>query len=55
MGYTMSVSQMLGGVMYPFEMLPGYLVACRAGKSISRANEAELRAHRREEGAAGSV
>ena len=47
-GYTMSVSQMLGGVMYPFEMLPGYLVACRAGKSISRANE--LRAHRREEG-----
>ena len=49
-GYTMSVSQMLGGVMYPFEMLPGYLVACRAGKSISRANEAELRAHRREEG-----
>lgn len=42
-GYTMSVSQLLGGVMYPFEMLPGYLVTYRAGKSIYRLNEEELR------------
>lgn len=48
-GYTMSVSQLLGGVMHPFEMLPGYLVACRAGKSLYRSNESELQARRRPE------
>lgn len=49
-GYTMSVSQLLGGVMVPFERLPGYLVAYRAGKQIYLANEAELRAGMRMEG-----
>lgn len=41
-GYTMSVSQLLGGIMFPFEMLPGYLLTYRTGKSIYMENEAEL-------------
>lgn len=41
-GYTMSVSQLLGGIMFPFEMLPGYLVAYRTGEEIYRLNESEL-------------
>lgn len=41
-GYTLSVSQLLGGVMAPFERLPGYLAACRAGRAIYQSNEAEL-------------
>ena len=46
-GYTMSVSQLLGGVMYPFEMLPGFLVAYRTGKNIYQSNEAELQENRK--------
>ena len=41
-GYTMSVSQLLGGIMFPFEVLPGYLLAYRAGRDIYRANEEKL-------------
>ena len=41
-GYTMSVSQLLGGIMFPFEMLPGYLLSYRTGKNIYTENEAEL-------------
>ena len=41
-GYTMSVSQLLGGIMFPFEVLPGYLLAYRTGKNIYIENEAEL-------------
>ncbi len=41
-GYTMSVSQLLGGIMFPFEVLPGYLLAYRAGRQLYRANETEL-------------
>lgn len=37
-GYTMSVSQLLGGIMAPFEMLPGYLLAYRTGRDLYRAN-----------------
>lgn len=49
-GYTMSVSQLLGGVMYPFETLPGCLAACRAGKAIYRSNEEALGRAAGEEG-----
>ena len=40
-GYTMSVSQLLGGIMHPFEILPGYLMAYRTGRDLFRANEAK--------------
>lgn len=49
-GYTMSLSQLLGGVMYPFEVLPGYLLTYRTGKNIYQSNEAELQADVRAEG-----
>lgn len=41
-GYTMSVSQLLGGIMFPFEMLPGYLLAYRTGRGIYQDNEAQF-------------
>lgn len=41
-GYIMSVSQLLGGIMFPFEVLPGYLLAYRTGRDIYRANVEEL-------------
>lgn len=33
-GYTMSLTQLLGGVMAPFELLPGYCMARRTGKTL---------------------
>ncbi len=41
-GYITSLSQLLGGVMYPFEMLPGYLLAYRTGRELFRRNECEF-------------
>ncbi|MCD8156764.1 MAG: ABC transporter ATP-binding protein/permease [Clostridiales bacterium] len=41
-GYITSLSQLLGGVMYPFEMLPGYLLAYRTGRKLYRRNEREF-------------
>ncbi len=41
-GYITSLSQLLGGVMYPFEMLPGYLLAYRTGRELYRRNECEF-------------
>lgn len=38
-GYIMSVSQLLGGIMFPFEILPGCLLAYRTGKKIYNDNE----------------
>ena len=42
-GYTMSISQLLGGIMYPFEMLPGYLMAYHTGRDLFRTNETRER------------
>lgn len=42
-GYTMSISQLLGGIMYPFEMLPGYLMAYHTGRDLFCTNEAKVR------------
>lgn len=41
-GYTMSISQLLGGIMVPFEMLPGYLLAYRTGRELYQANEKRM-------------
>lgn len=41
-GAITSVSQLLGGVMYPFEVLPGHLLSFRAGRDIRQQNEREL-------------
>lgn len=41
-GAITSVSQLLGGIMYPFEVLPGYLLSFRAGREIYRKNEQKL-------------
>lgn len=34
-GYILSISQLLGGIMYPFEVLPGYITEYKNGKKIS--------------------
>ena len=41
-GYTMSLTQLLGGVMFPFEVLPGYWVALQTGKRLYRSNREQL-------------
>jgi ATP-binding cassette subfamily C protein len=33
-GYILSISQLLGGIMYPFEVLPGYIMEYKNGKKI---------------------
>ena len=38
-GYVLSVSQLLGGIMFPFEVLPKYLMAFRTGREIYRNSE----------------
>lgn len=42
-GYVLSVSQLLGGVMVPFEGLPRDLTAFRAGRELRRSIEGGLR------------
>ena len=49
-GYTMSVSQLLGGIQFPFEILPGHLVAYRSGRDLYWTNEAELQKDVKAEG-----
>ncbi len=41
-GYTMSVTQLLGGVMAPFELLPGHWMALRTGKALHQKNLTQL-------------
>lgn len=41
-GYTMSLTQLLGGVMFPFEVLPGYWMALQTGKRLFRSNLEQL-------------
>lgn len=41
-GYIMSVSQLLGGIMFPFEMLPGYIIGLNTGYNVFRKNSIEL-------------
>lgn len=41
-GYTMSLTQLLGGVMFPFEVLPGYWMALQTGKRLYHANLDQL-------------
>ena len=39
-GYVLSVSQLLGGVMLSFERLPGHLLSLRTGRELFRSSEA---------------
>lgn len=41
-GYTMSLTQLLGGVMFPFEVLPGYWMSLQTGKRLYRSNLEQL-------------
>lgn len=41
-GYTMSITQLLGGVMAPFELLPGHWMALRTGKALYESNRTQL-------------
>lgn len=41
-GYIMSVSQLLGGVMFPFEMLPGCILSFRTGRKLFNENRAQM-------------
>lgn len=41
-GYTMSLTQLLGGVMFPFEVLPGYWMALQTGKWLFHSNLEQL-------------
>lgn len=41
-GYTMSLTQLLGGVMFPFEVLPGTWMALQTGKRLYRSNLEQL-------------
>ena len=41
-GYTMSLTQLLGGVMFPFEVLPGYWMALQTGKRLFHSNLEQL-------------
>lgn len=43
-GYIMSVSQILGGIMFPFEILPGCILERRSGKVLKDTLETECRA-----------
>lgn len=51
-GYVMSVSQLLGGIMFPFEMLPGCILSYRTGRKLFQANAAQIREASSVEGAA---
>ena len=51
-GYVMSVSQLLGGIMFPFEMLPGCILSYRTGRKLFQANAAQIREASSEEGGA---
>lgn len=42
-GYVLSVSQLLGGVMLSFERLPGHLLSLRAGRALFRDSETAFR------------
>lgn len=42
-GYIMSVSQILGGIMFPFEILPGCILERRSGKVLKDTLESECR------------
>lgn len=41
-GYIMSVSQLLGGIMFPFEVLPGYIMDRKSGKKLMLEQENAL-------------
>ena len=51
-GYVMSVSQLLGGIMFPFEMLPGCILSYRTGRKLFDDNEAQIREASVKEGTA---
>lgn len=51
-GYVMSVSQLLGGIMFPFEMLPGCILSYRTGRKLFNDNEAQMREASVKEGTA---
>lgn len=51
-GYIMSVSQLLGGVMFPFERLPGCILSLRTGRKLFNENCAQMEDSRAEEGIA---
>lgn len=41
-GYIMSVSQLLGGIMFPFEVLPGYIMDRKSGRKLMLEQEEAL-------------
>lgn len=43
-GYVMSVSQLLGGIMFPFEMLPGCILSYRTGRKLFETNRTRMEA-----------
>lgn len=43
-GYVMSVSQLLGGIMFPFEMLPGCILSYRTGRKLYETNRTRTEA-----------
>lgn len=43
-GYVMSVSQLLGGIMFPFEMLPGRILSYRTGRKLYETNRIRVEA-----------
>lgn len=43
-GYVMSVSQLLGGIMFPFEMLPGCILSYRTGRKLYETNRTRMEA-----------
>lgn len=43
-GYVMSVSQLLGGIMFPFEMLPGCILSYRTGRKLFETNRTQMEA-----------
>lgn len=48
-GYVMSVSQLLGGIMFPFEMLPGCILSYRTGRKLYETNRTRMEAAAGEE------
>lgn len=49
-GYVMSVTQLLGSVMAPFELLPVYLLCYKTGKEIDKKNKVEFEVTKEKEG-----
>lgn len=43
-GCVMSVSQLLGGIMFPFEMLPGCILSYRTGRKLFEGNRTGMEA-----------